>query len=68
MLGRVQLAHVDLYRLEQSAELADLGLGELLDEGVVAVEWGDRLTIAGGRVIRIGFQHRSESERVITLP
>jgi tRNA threonylcarbamoyladenosine biosynthesis protein TsaE len=68
--GRVQLAHVDLYRLEQSAELRDLGLEELLDEGVVAVEWGDRLQGSpnGGRVIRIGFRHRAENERVITLP
>jgi tRNA threonylcarbamoyladenosine biosynthesis protein TsaE len=41
--GRVQLAHVDLYRLSTSAELVDLGLEELLDEGAVVVEWGDRL-------------------------
>jgi len=43
--GRVQLAHVDLYRLEASPELDDLGLFELLEEGVVAVEWGDRLEL-----------------------
>lgn len=67
--GRVQLAHVDLYRLEKSAELADLGLEELLEAGVVAVEWGDRLAVNGGRrVIRVGFEHRSESERVVSLP
>ena len=41
--GRVQIAHVDLYRLEDSADLADLGLDELLDQGAVVVEWGDRL-------------------------
>jgi tRNA threonylcarbamoyladenosine biosynthesis protein TsaE len=41
--GRVQLAHVDLYRLASSAELVDLGLEELLDQGAVVVEWGDRL-------------------------
>jgi tRNA threonylcarbamoyladenosine biosynthesis protein TsaE len=41
--GRVQLAHVDLYRLGSSSELADLGLEELLDQGAVVVEWGDRL-------------------------
>jgi tRNA threonylcarbamoyladenosine biosynthesis protein TsaE len=41
--GRVQLAHVDLYRLSTSAELGDLGLEELLDQGAVVVEWGDRL-------------------------
>lgn len=41
--GRVNVAHVDLYRLDGSADLADLGLDELLDEGAVVVEWGDRL-------------------------
>jgi tRNA threonylcarbamoyladenosine biosynthesis protein TsaE len=41
--GRVQLAHVDLYRIESPTELADLGLEELADAGAVVVEWGDRL-------------------------
>ena len=35
--------HADVYRLERMAEVADLALGELLDDddGVVLVEWGD---------------------------
>ncbi|MDQ6773960.1 MAG: tRNA (adenosine(37)-N6)-threonylcarbamoyltransferase complex ATPase subunit type 1 TsaE [Candidatus Dormibacteraeota bacterium] len=41
--GRVQLGHVDLYRLPLGADLSDLGLDDLLDEGAVAIEWGDRL-------------------------
>lgn len=41
--GPVPLAHVDLYRLGSAAELQDLGLDELLDQGAVVVEWGDRL-------------------------
>jgi tRNA threonylcarbamoyladenosine biosynthesis protein TsaE len=49
--GRVNLAHVDLYRLDGSADLADLGLDELLDEGAVVVEWGDRLNAEGARLI-----------------
>ncbi len=37
-----QLLHADVYRLETLAEIADLGLGELVDDGGVAlVEWGD---------------------------
>lgn len=39
--GRVPLYHVDLYRLE-SAEADDLGLDDLGDEGVVAIEWAER--------------------------
>jgi tRNA threonylcarbamoyl adenosine modification protein YjeE len=41
--GRVQVAHVDLYRVEASSELGELGLEELLDQGAVVVEWGNRL-------------------------
>ena len=36
------LHHVDVYRLERLAEVADLGLSELLDgDGAVIIEWGD---------------------------
>jgi tRNA threonylcarbamoyladenosine biosynthesis protein TsaE len=45
--GRVQLAHVDLYRIETSSEFGDLGLDELLDQGAMVVEWGDRLEAPG---------------------
>ena len=43
--GRVRLNHLDVYRLDQVQEAEDLGLGELLDDGVTVIEWGD--TIAG---------------------
>src|SRR3954454_15373064 len=40
--GRVVLHHADLYRLDRMAEVADLALGELLeDRAIVLVEWGD---------------------------
>ena len=50
--GRVQLAHVDLYRIGDSAELRHLGLEELADQGAVVVEWGERLLSSplGGEV------------------
>jgi tRNA threonylcarbamoyladenosine biosynthesis protein TsaE len=42
--GRVPLYHVDLYRLSSDEEIATLGLDEILaGEGVVVVEWGERL-------------------------
>ncbi len=49
--GRIQLAHVDLYRLKAAPELRDLALDELLDQGAVVVEWGDRLAVSAARVI-----------------
>jgi tRNA threonylcarbamoyladenosine biosynthesis protein TsaE len=51
--GPLQLAHVDLYRLAGLDELSDLGLDELLDEGAVVVEWGDRLAEPGVARVRI---------------
>ncbi|MGA7911168.1 MAG: tRNA (adenosine(37)-N6)-threonylcarbamoyltransferase complex ATPase subunit type 1 TsaE [Candidatus Dormiibacterota bacterium] len=49
--GRVQLAHVDLYRIEKPPELADLGLDELADQGAVLVEWGDRLLTSASPLV-----------------
>jgi tRNA threonylcarbamoyladenosine biosynthesis protein TsaE len=63
--GRIQLAHVDLYRLESGAELADLGLDDLLEQGVVAVEWGDRLRLDYPRTRRIEFAAPTPEVRVI---
>ena len=34
--------HVDLYRLENPAELWELGLEDMLDAGITLVEWPDR--------------------------
>lgn len=42
--GRLRLHHLDVYRLEQMAEVLDLDLPELLDSGgVVLIEWGDAI-------------------------
>ena len=42
--GRMIVHHLDVYRLEQLGEVADLGLSELLDDGgVVLIEWGDAI-------------------------
>jgi tRNA threonylcarbamoyladenosine biosynthesis protein TsaE len=45
--GRLGLHHLDVYRLDQLAEVIDIGLPELLDEGgVTLIEWGDAITPA----------------------
>lgn len=38
-----ELAHMDLYRLDDPAELDEIGLEELLADGVCAIEWPERL-------------------------
>jgi tRNA threonylcarbamoyladenosine biosynthesis protein TsaE len=42
--GRLPLFHVDLYRLDDPRELDDLGLDEIADDGVLAIEWAEKLT------------------------
>jgi tRNA threonylcarbamoyladenosine biosynthesis protein TsaE len=61
--GRVQLAHVDLYRIERPAELAELGLDELADQGAIVVEWGDRLQVPGAA--RIEIEHLGGDRRLL---
>ena len=61
--GPVQLAHVDLYRIEKPGELADLGLDELATQGAVVVEWGDRLDVDGAALIQI--EHLGGDRRLI---
>ncbi len=41
--GRLPLAHVDLYRLENLDAIAELGLEDYFDEaGISAIEWADK--------------------------
>ena len=62
--GPLQLAHADLYRLEAAAELGQLGFDELLDEGVLVVEWGDRLGGgAGDAAARVTLEPEAGGER-----
>lgn len=63
--GRVQLAHVDLYRVKAAGELADLGLDELLDEGAMVIEWGDRLDIRNAAVVT--FENLGDDRRRLRI-
>ena len=63
--GRLTLHHLDLYRLE-GPEVDGLGLEELVDEGVVAVEWGERAPAwLRGEALTLAFEVLSEQERAI---
>ena len=41
-LGRVPVAHFDLYRLDSPDSVLDLGFDEYVDTRVCLVEWGDK--------------------------
>jgi tRNA threonylcarbamoyladenosine biosynthesis protein TsaE len=41
--GRLKLFHLDLYRLESTAQILAAGLGEFLEpDGVSVIEWADK--------------------------
>jgi tRNA threonylcarbamoyladenosine biosynthesis protein TsaE len=65
--GRLTLYHADLYRLDRAA-VDDLGLEEMgVADGVLAIEWPDRLThdMPGARSVII--EVVDDSTRAITV-
>ncbi|HXH05894.1 MAG TPA: tRNA (adenosine(37)-N6)-threonylcarbamoyltransferase complex ATPase subunit type 1 TsaE [Vicinamibacterales bacterium] len=65
--GRLPLYHVDLYRLE-GREVDDLGLDELREEAVMAIEWADRLPRRlPGPVVLVHLREAGESTREIAV-
>lgn len=65
--GPIPLAHVDLYRLDSAAELAELGLEEVLEDGVVAIEWGSRVIEPPGRWGRLDIEPLGSDDRLLRL-
>jgi tRNA threonylcarbamoyladenosine biosynthesis protein TsaE len=68
--GRLPLFHVDLYRLG-AREVDDLGLDEMmLEGGVMAIEWPDRLPrpLQGAIVVQIELGAGSTRNLIITRP
>lgn len=69
--GRLDLYHLDVYRLDQVSEALDLGLSELLDEGAVTViEWGDAITPVLPHdylEVHLAFPDGDGDERVVEL-
>ena len=64
--GRWPVFHIDLYRLEREAEILDLGWEDYLGEGIVVVEWAERLTLPVDG-IRVLIETVGDDERRITI-
>ena len=68
--GSVTLHHADLYRLDQLAEVTELGLAELAeDHGIVIVEWGDVVESTFGEhvVVRLELVDDDPDTRLVTI-
>jgi tRNA threonylcarbamoyladenosine biosynthesis protein TsaE len=64
--GRLPLVHADLYRIT-SAEVDDLGLDETAPEGVLAIEWAEKLARPIPGAISILLEDLGGDRRRITI-
>lgn len=65
--GRIPLIHVDLYRLDR-ADLDEIGLDEeLASQGVVAIEWAERLTRRIPAAVSVTIADRGGDLRAIEI-
>ncbi|MEO7951026.1 MAG: tRNA (adenosine(37)-N6)-threonylcarbamoyltransferase complex ATPase subunit type 1 TsaE [Spartobacteria bacterium] len=66
--GRLPIFHFDFYRLEQAAELAEIGFDEYLEAGGITVlEWGDRFPeILPARTRTLRIASGKADERIIS--
>ncbi len=67
--GRLPLYHIDIYRLDEVAEVVDLGLEEYLaGDGVSVIEWASKaLDVFPQPYLLVTLEYEGESERVIQL-
>jgi tRNA threonylcarbamoyladenosine biosynthesis protein TsaE len=65
--GRLPLFHADLYRLNDAREVEDLGLQELAEEGVLAIEWSEKLPRTPAQTIRVSITDAGLDRRSVTI-
>jgi tRNA threonylcarbamoyladenosine biosynthesis protein TsaE len=66
--GRRRFYHIDLYRLESDSRF-DLGLEEIFEDknGVVAIEWPERLSQTPTHRIAVELDYLSDSDRRVVI-
>jgi len=64
--GRLELFHVDAYRLSEPEELLQLGFEGILEaDGIVAVEWADRVaSVLPARRLQIRIVHLDPGRQI----
>lgn len=65
--GRLRLFHVDLYRVDKAIDVEDLALDDLADQGVVAVEWAERLAARPERAVDVRIEDLGGDTRRIRI-
>ena len=67
--GRIDLFHVDLYRIDRMEDAEDIAIEEYFKAGgVTVIEWAEKIKpLLPESVIEIGIKFRSENERDIDI-
>jgi tRNA threonylcarbamoyladenosine biosynthesis protein TsaE len=63
---RFPVWHVDLYRIEDHAELEEIGLGEACGEAAMVIEWPERLPILWPEALRLTLTVEPGGGRALT--
>jgi tRNA threonylcarbamoyladenosine biosynthesis protein TsaE len=66
--GRLPLVHVDLYRLNDPREVEDLGLDELGEGSVLAIEWAEKLPRLPADAIVVRIDHDDDARTIAITP
>lgn len=66
--GRIPLSHVDLYRLNNDAEVESIGFEEYYDTAITVVEWADRYSGFEPPYLKLHFEYGlQENERIVSV-
>ena len=65
--GRLPLYHVDLYRLDDPREIDELGLDEITANGILAIEWADKMAQPQEDAINVRIEHDDKDRRTISV-
>jgi len=65
--GKLPVYHLDLYRMEDTKEILNIGYEEFLyGQGVAVVEWAERLKkLLPNEYLEVRFKHKARNERLL---
>ncbi len=64
--AKYSIFHIDLYRLGENAEILDLGLEDYLGQGIIVVEWAEKMKF-NLDAIRVILHIGKKDQRKITI-
>ena len=64
--SKVPIFHMDLYRLHKKTDIYDLGWEDYLGQGVIIVEWAEKMEFEG-EAVRVFITVGKSEERIIQI-